>query len=76
MFETAKNWEEIYGATIVDIDNDSVVFSLSTQLAEDKIDLLISEIKKLQGALPCYDDGYEKMRQDISNNNRFEIWWD
>ncbi len=76
MYEVAKNWEEKYGANIVEIDNGSIVFSLRDYLSVDEIELLANEIKNLQGAIPCYSGGFEEMKRDICSNSRFEIWWD
>lgn len=75
MYDITKNWEERFGAEIIEISFDSIGFRFCRKITDTEIDVLINECKKLYADANC-KGGYEEMRKIIKEKSELYIWWD
>jgi len=75
MYAVAKEWENRFGAEIIEISYDSIGFRFDRALTDPEIDSLINECKGLYADANCRG-GYEEMKKIIKDKSELYLWWD
>ena len=75
MYAVAKEWENRFGAEIIELSYESLGFRFDRGLSDSEIEGLINECKGLYADANCRG-GYEEMKKIIKDKSELYLWWD
>lgn len=75
MKHKTKNWYETYGAELVKMSHDTLVFQCNRKLMENEVENLLEDISNF--APNSLDIAkYEIIKKRLAEDSKFVLWWD